>query len=162
MKKMCFLACLLIVFQQTPAQNVPQDRKISNIASFAKLYGYVRYFHPSEEAAKMNWDNFVYYGIKDVENAANAKVLKQKLTALFYPIAPSVKLFETDVVYSVNEITPKDQLPRKEISWQHYGMGSVSNLYQSIRTNVPYTVVDPNTRGFGPLSTSIDATPYRE
>jgi hypothetical protein len=31
----------------------PHDKKIENLKTFSKLYGYIRYFHPSDEAASI-------------------------------------------------------------------------------------------------------------
>ena len=41
---------------QKPQQPSPQT--IDNLVAFAKLYGYIRYFHPSDEAASINWNQF--------------------------------------------------------------------------------------------------------
>ncbi|MCI0465048.1 MAG: hypothetical protein L0Z62_49640, partial [Gemmataceae bacterium] len=32
------------------------ERELDNLVAFARLLGYVRYFHPSDEAANANWD----------------------------------------------------------------------------------------------------------
>jgi hypothetical protein len=38
--------------------NVNEVRIIEQLRAFAKLYGYVRFFHPSDEAAELDWDSF--------------------------------------------------------------------------------------------------------
>jgi hypothetical protein len=38
---------------------------VQNLRTFAKIYGYVRYFHPSDEASEINWQRFLLYGSKN-------------------------------------------------------------------------------------------------
>jgi hypothetical protein len=40
-----------------PARPV-SERGLRNLLAFARLYGYVRHFHPSDEAAETNWSSF--------------------------------------------------------------------------------------------------------
>ena len=44
----------LVVSFAATAQ-APTPRTVQNLETFARLYGYVRYFHPSNEAAAINW-----------------------------------------------------------------------------------------------------------
>lgn len=94
MKK--FLLILLAGF--TSMAVVAQDQqKIENLVTFAKLYGYVKYFHPSDEAASIDWERFAIYGAQRVENARDSRELRRRLEGLFLPIAPSIKLYgQTD------------------------------------------------------------------
>jgi hypothetical protein len=39
------------------------EKKTDNIRAFSKLYGYVRWFHPSDEAQQIDWDKFAIYGV---------------------------------------------------------------------------------------------------
>jgi len=47
---------ILLLLQSFNGVTQSNSQRIDNIQSFAKIYGYVRYFHPSDEAAKMNWN----------------------------------------------------------------------------------------------------------
>jgi len=38
------------------------DQRLENLQAFTHLYGYVRYFHPSDEARPIDWDKFAVYG----------------------------------------------------------------------------------------------------
>ena len=67
-----------------------QDQRIENLHTFARIYGYVKYFHPSDEAAAIDWERFAAYGAKQVENAKNETELKTILNEIFLPIAPSI------------------------------------------------------------------------
>lgn len=66
MKNLTF-CCLLIYgacFSQT-------DFQIQKLKDFAKIYGIVRYFHPSDESANTNWSFFAAYGTGQILKAKN-------------------------------------------------------------------------------------------
>lgn len=163
MKTPLSLLLLLLSFTQLQSQEISKAKKIENLESFAKLYGYVRYFHPSDEAASINWDKFLYYGSKEVENAANTLVLNQKLNELFNPIAPSVQIGPTASLkaFSAKNITPAHKNEMKEITWQHYGLGGQGGLYNSIRTNRSVKVLDPQRARFGVATAFVSANEHR-
>ena len=49
----------LLLFQSAFGQNL---EKVENLKTFAKLYGYVKYFHPADEAANIDWNKFAIFG----------------------------------------------------------------------------------------------------
>ena len=53
----------------------PQESGVEDLRAFAKLYGYVRYFHPSDEAASLDWDRFAVYGAGEVLAARQETLL---------------------------------------------------------------------------------------
>ncbi|MGY3055126.1 C-terminal processing protease CtpA/Prc [Pedobacter sp. UYEF25] len=164
MNKIVIFLMLLFLANQVNAQTVKREKQVANIASFARLYGYVRYFHPSNEAAEIDWDKFVAYGIKQVENAQTDKVLGEKLNQLFNPIAPSVLVSaeNDEKIFNKQNITPPKAGAYKEITWQHLGMGvQAAGPYKSIRTNRSIKVIDPSKRNFGVATNSINIKPYR-
>ena len=114
-------------------------RKVENIATFTKVYGYVRWFYPGDEASQINWDKFAVYGAHKVENARNQNELKQILQEIFKPIAPALKIEEAETIGHFNRrsILPKDTTGLNPVSWIHYGvgLGERSNIYKSIRIN---------------------------
>lgn len=117
-----------------------KSRKHQNIKAFAKLYGYVRWFHPSDEAQLIDWDKFAIYGVKKVENAPSPKALRDTLLKLFKPVAPSLKIYlnNENRKLDISELIPKDISGYKVIAWQHYGVELNSTFFpefQSIRTN---------------------------
>ena len=115
------------------------DRKIENIRTFAKLYGYVRWFYPGDEAASNDWNRFAIYGIQRVENARNQKELKQILLEIFKPVAPALIIEEASYTgdFNIKNITPTDTSGYKAINWLHFGvnLGVKSNIYRSYRIN---------------------------
>lgn len=117
---------------------IPQKKKVENIKAFAKLYGYVRWFHPSDEAQQVDWDRFACYGVKTVESAPNSEALKDSLLKLFLPIAPSLEIYgdleKND--FDISKITPPDTKGSYPIYWQHSGVKlnqTPANVYKSIR-----------------------------
>ncbi|MGB6268357.1 MAG: hypothetical protein WBF67_05040, partial [Olleya sp.] len=38
----------------------------SNLQTFARAYGYIKYFHPSYEASKIDWNAFATYGAEEI------------------------------------------------------------------------------------------------
>ncbi|UCH97103.1 MAG: hypothetical protein JSV88_09695 [Candidatus Aminicenantes bacterium] len=116
-----------------------RNQSIKNIETFARLYGYVRFFHPSDEASKINWTHFTIYSIKKVEKAKNNQALKQILEELFLPIAPSLVIYHTyeKKTFSPASIVPEDTTRMQVISWQHRGvkLSDSPEIFNSIRIN---------------------------
>jgi hypothetical protein len=115
------------------------SRKVENISTFTKVYGYVRWFYPSDEAAQLDWNKFAVYGIQKVETARNEKELKKILIELFNPIAPAIQIFETDLdeSFDVRSIVPENDSDLIPVSWKHLGvfLGDPDNCYRSVRIN---------------------------
>jgi C-terminal processing protease CtpA/Prc len=68
-----------------------------NLAAFARLYGFVRFFHPSEEAAHANWDSVLVHGVRRVEHAATPEALAAALREVFEPLASTIGIGTTRV-----------------------------------------------------------------
>jgi Periplasmic protease len=118
----------------------PRDEQVENLRAFAKLYGYVRYFHPSDAAAGTDWDQFAMYGAQEVKNAASRAELRSTLETLFEPIAPTVQLYRTgsEPPPPADVLTPSDTAGLNLVAWQHQGIGlggSVISPYRSVRLN---------------------------
>jgi C-terminal processing protease CtpA/Prc len=96
------------------------ERATGNIITFAKLYGYIKYFHPSDESELLNWEVFALYGVQQVVGAKDQNELKSKLEELFYPIAPTLQIYHSDEKPKKVE----DKKGPNLIAWQHYGHGS--------------------------------------
>lgn len=117
------------------------DQTLQNLRAFAKLYGYIRFFHPSDEASSIDWDKFAVYGFEYIENAANDTELKQRLLELFLPIAPSIDIYFTgdDFTYDLKKIIPEDTTGLMPVAWQHLGIQTnndeIYDIYKSVRVN---------------------------
>lgn len=136
-----------VITQTTCAQTLQQ---IENIEAFNRLYGYVRYFHPSDESSAINWDKFAIHGCQEVAGCKDRKCLKQTLVRLFRPIAPTVAIFYSAAPVTFNEsvITPRGMENFRTVTWQHLGVGlSFKSVYKSLRLNRAV----PGTAGAGSL-----------
>jgi hypothetical protein len=167
MKKTCLLILLVALATQIRAQTKQQ---IENQIAFTKLYGYVRYFHPSDEAAAIDWDKFAIYGVSKVNNCTDRQSLKRTLADLFKPIAPTLLIVDEseNVVFDKQQLIPPSLSGYKTIAWQHLGVGSLKYKempYQSARTNrdVFYLKYSPNagTSLFGLIRKGINVIPYQ-
>ncbi|WP_022825557.1 S41 family peptidase [Hymenobacter norwichensis] len=161
------LVAPLLLATLTATAQAPTPRTVQNLETFARLYGYVRYFHPSDEAAATNWDKFAVLGVEQVATAQTDAELQKTLLALFQPIAPTLQLVPASksVVFKVKTITPPNPKNYEVISWQHQGMGqgNKQSPYYSYRLNraVPEVVDEVRGAAFGSLTRAVDAKPYR-
>lgn len=112
-------------------------QELKNLSAFSHLYGYIKYFYPSDEASTINWDKLALLGIKKVRFADSDKELILILNELFLPIAPELKIYPSTMPYK-SETKIKDQDQLKPIYWQHLGHGiSDGDTYISKRAARP-------------------------
>ena len=168
MKLLSFHRCLLLgvtllflTFCHREENKISGDRIIQNLRAFSKLYGYVRFFHPSDQASLIDWDLFAIYGAEKVKNAANNEELKNILEELFLPIGPVIKVYHKgEEPEPINISDQYDTL--KVVTWQHLGvgLGSSSGIYKSTRLNRE-KLVNGSQTGFGTITQTIEAGPFR-
>lgn len=107
------------------------ERGLANLTAFARLYGYVRFFHPSDEAAAADWERFLIEGVAAVEPAKDAAELAAALQRLFAPLAPTVR------VHEAGQAPPPEPLPPAAMImyWKHtgVGLGNTQGPYMSLR-----------------------------
>lgn len=129
---------MILLLSSCKKDSDQEPQIIQNLRGFAKLYGYVRYFHPSDEASEMDWDQFAIFGVEKVKRAKDSPELKSILERLFLPVAPAARILlkgeKPEVPLSLQ---PDDTSGLKVIAWQHLGIGSGSanSVYKSIRLN---------------------------
>lgn len=151
-----FLALATAVAAPASAKEDPQ---VENLFAFARLYGYVRYFHPSDEAAGIDWDKFAVYGAERVASVKTPEELKQVLEELFLPVAPLMRLCaDSPPAPCPSPTFTPEQMVGKVLAWQHLGVAGSGPIYKSARTGraAPKTV-----SGFGGLGQSIPAAELR-
>ncbi len=138
-------------------------RSIQNVETFTRLYGYVRYFYPGDEAASLDWERFAIYGVKKVASAQNNEELKKTLEELFLPIAPALAVYKSGQKghFSVADITPPRLEGMNVIAWQHYGLGfgKANSIYKSVRLNRK-TLLSSGEKA-GSFASDIDAAHFR-
>lgn len=90
--------------------------ELQKLEEFAKVYGVVRYFHPSDEAAGINWNQFAAYGIEEILKTQNQNQFEAKLKNLFLPLAPSLSFNNTNsYTWNTENLYP--------VFWVHHGLG---------------------------------------
>ena len=84
----------------------------SRIAAFGRLYGYVRFFHPSDAAASADWTRLAVEGSRRVRLAANTSSLERTLREVFSPFVVDMELHEGGL--------PEDQANDRSIEGNQY------------------------------------------
>ncbi|RBQ07821.1 S41 family peptidase [Pedobacter miscanthi] len=142
------------------------NRQIRNLTAFAKIYGYVQYFHPSDENKLEIWEGVAINGSKSMMKVDNDDELIVELRKIFLPIAPTIRITLTrqKESFSIDRLKPDISDGYKEISWQHLGFNLYSGIserpYKSIRLN--RTPVVGNDRNMQiPLTGTYDVSAYR-
>lgn len=114
------------------------DRRAQNLESFAQLYGYARWFHPSDEAQEIDWEKFAVLGVQKVENIKSTAALRDTLYRLFSPIVQGLQIYEARKPETFNpDILLSPDPDAKPVAWQHSGvyLNERSNVYRSMRSN---------------------------
>jgi hypothetical protein len=109
---------------------------IDNVAAFARLYGVVRYFYPSDAAAALDWNRMAVYGVARTRSAAGATQLAAALKEIFTPLGPGIV---------IGTALPPARAPKAPdpslVAWRYFGAGmtlsTVPGPYRSRRTNRP-------------------------
>lgn len=101
-------------------------QQTKTLIDFAKLYGLIRYFYPSDQAKKINWDDFAFYGVKSILNSGKETLSHQLMEKLFKPIAPLLEIVAKNE-QKVNFTKPKNALNNVLLSWVYYGLPFYSN-----------------------------------
>ncbi len=121
---------------QTATAELPdREQVIANLVAFARLYGYIRYFHPSDQAAELNWERAAINGVEQVKYAADSSELVQRLGAFFEPAAPAMRVFPVgeQPALPADLAAPADGAQPRVVMWQHYGVAGEypDGIYQS-------------------------------
>lgn len=158
----CFMLVIFVLSLFSFAADPGEAQVIRNLRAFSKLYGYVRFFHPADEAAAIDWEQFALYGAGKVKNAADSSQLKAILKELFLPLAPTLQIYFAGETPRAVEL-PKNTEGLQVVAWQHRGvwLGGDGELYQSIRLNRKNKrpTISPSIPGM--IFQEIDAVPYR-
>lgn len=149
MFKLSTVLLLLLLLKGISCTMIPYDKtveqKVKNLTAFSRIYGYVKYFHPSDEVQKIDWDKMAILGVKRVKNASSDEILKNELEKLFLPIAPTITFTlsepsDNSFLPTYLELVGKDTTNLKTVTWQYLGINlqqnyQVAQVYASKRTN---------------------------
>ncbi len=138
--KTVIVSLVTVLLSLASAANAGHDdaRAVQNLRAFAKLYGYVRFFHPTDEANAIDWDRFAAYGARRVLGCTDAKALRLTLDGLFGPIAPTVQVYGAGAPPRSPKL-PGDSATCQAVAWIHLGvmLSDRPNVYESHRTGRP-------------------------
>lgn len=145
-------ALLLVPLRGSGAPQAEADPTVENLRAFAKLYGYLRWFHPSDETAATDWDRLAIYGARRVSHAATPSELREVLEELFFPIAPTLRFYPEGDSPARADLVPADTVGLRVVAWQHRGVGlREGSRYRSIRLNRPDPMDPPEAQVYAEL-----------
>lgn len=115
------LSLAMIACGAKPSMREPLgQRELANLEAFARLYGVVRYFHPTEGVRTADWQAMAVRGAQLAEHCPSADSLARVLQHIFAPVAPTVRVF------SAREAPSRPSaLPARAPSiryWRHRGL----------------------------------------
>jgi hypothetical protein len=133
---------------------------IDGLAGFARLYGVVRYFHPADAAQEIDWNEFVTYGVQELQKVKTREEYETALLKLFKPITNGIWIGAA----SKRNVTTEETAGSTKmlVAWQHDGPGihrsSGDEVYLSQRTNRKRKIP---VSGFATMMQSVDAKLFR-
>ncbi|MCC6320939.1 MAG: hypothetical protein IT438_05815 [Phycisphaerales bacterium] len=99
------------------------ERGLANLVAFAKVYGYVRFFHPSDQASEVNWNDFAIAAVEHVEGAADDRELAGALRDVFGSIAPTAQVWSGKEGDAPELPSVLAKPSPKLVAWRHNGCG---------------------------------------
>ena len=168
--RLCSCFALLLLFSllgEAGAGNEPArpltGRGLDNLAAFTRLFGYVRYFHPSDQAAAADWEKLALAGVQTAEKAGSPEELARALEAFFRPVAPTVRVFPTAArrrpALPAELKPPAGAAGAETTSWEHLGVeiGKQPSAYKSRRITLRGSLVAEG----GRVQQFVDAAPFQ-
>jgi C-terminal processing protease CtpA/Prc len=140
---------------------ISRSRQVANLHAFGRLYGMLRWFHPSDAAAEVDWDRFAIDGVRQVIDASDPEGLQVALTRLVAPFAPTVQISRGQQRF--NPAPARGASPASElIAWEHQGYGdsTLVSEYASKRRHRSRVVPAPG-NPLAALWQAVDAAPFR-
>jgi C-terminal processing protease CtpA/Prc len=146
-----------------PPPEPAQPPRVANLHAFARLYGVVRWFHPSDAAAAVDWSAFAIDGARRVIDAPDAHALEERLAALFAPIAPTVRIAGPgESLADDPALHPAQTAGLDVVAWEHQGFGDsvIVSAYHSKRRHRARTAFAEGEE-FAAVGQSVAADAYR-
>jgi hypothetical protein len=130
-------------------------REIENVAAFARLYGVVRYFYPSDSSAELDWNRFAVYGVSRVRGARDEAELGAALELLVSPLGPGLEIGPR-LAPSLATTAVAEPL----VAWRYLGAGfsAMGGAYRAKRT---HRASPAGTDGFVTLMQTVPAAAFR-
>jgi len=93
---------------------------LQNLVTFTRAFGYLRFFHPSDQAASADWNMVALVGMQVMEDAPTPEDLAKRLQSFFAPIAPTVQFLAPG---TSAQPQAKPEGGQQLVRWKHTGMG---------------------------------------
>jgi hypothetical protein len=144
-------AAAAVLLSTTPAPG--PSREIESVAAFARLYGVVRYFYPSDAAAELDWNRFAVHGVARVRSARDAAELEAALRQLVVPLGPGFEI-------GARLPPPPPPATGPLVAWRYLGAGfsTMGGPYRAKRT---HRAAPASGDGFVTLMQTVPAAPLR-
>lgn len=153
----------------TPDLALAERQRIENLVALGRLYGLVRYFHPSDEvAAVRQWDRLLMKGIETVQDAGTPAELAGRLEEFFAPLVPAVHVYlQAEGTPQPAVSLPDAEEPLNVVMWEHYGVAAdgTHGLYNSkrvegrwVKGQIPDGFRDPRVAHVADLGRGIAAS----
>jgi hypothetical protein len=109
---------------------------LTDLVALARLVGYVRYFHPSDQAAAADWGAFAAAAVARLDPGGAGRregtsrrraELAAALQALFAPLAPTLRVFPSAGPRPALDLgLPPGSEPAalRTVAWSHIGLGA--------------------------------------
>ncbi len=151
-------ALLLLACLAAPAVGATPERAPSfgeaHVAAFARLFGVVRYFYPSDAAAELDWQRLAIHGVARVRAARDRTALREALDSLFSPLGPGIVVAST-----LPAPVARRGASGPLVAWQYLGPGFINMTpYSACRLR---RALPPGIDGFVTLMQSIPADGLR-
>jgi hypothetical protein len=107
-------------------------REVDNVAAFARLYGVVRFFYPSDAAAELDWNRFAVHGVRQIREARSTAELATLLEELVTPLGPGIQVGTT-----LPAPTAPAGVSGPLVAWRYLGAGfsTMGGAYRAKRTH---------------------------
>ena len=159
-RQLSMLIVLVILFSTnllqplTASQSTTGDGQLEKLAAVTRTYGYVRFFHPSDQASMVDWDLMSLFVAEQALNSPQDESIDKLLQRIFGPLVEGLEIYN-----GPEKPQPEfsDSDADQVLAWQHIGVGlGLGNpLYASAR-NGRQNQVDVPADPFGNLMQSIN------
>lgn len=167
---LALLASALFALSLAPSLAADDGYDREGALAVARLLGYVRFFHPSDEAAKAksaDWNRHAAAGMLAValsdDRRRTPEARARALATWIQPLAPTVQVFAASEPRPpldpalVRPTEANDQGPLRRVAWRHLGVALDAKLPQWSSDRID----DSAPPGMGNLAQKFDAAPFR-
>ena len=152
------LATVLVAALGTLAAGAaPAPTETEKAAAWARLYGVMRWFHPSDAAQELDWNRLAVQGVRAVRAAQTRPDLERTLRELVAPAGVGVVIGAEGPVAPASPRGAQTRL----VAWRHLGFGlgaGAGGIYQSVRTHRPTAAAG---EGFATMMQTVPGAPLR-